>query len=137
MLYLNSMRSWLKGQKEQRALRLVQSGVSRLRKRLGHGPVIRPFLQAYSRGADYYTQDFIAEQILASRQGGADGFLFWDPDSDYKLVRDAMAGAARGLSPFPNDTRFTWRRDHYGERPTAPEPSAEKAAPVDTHADNK
>jgi hypothetical protein len=119
MLYLNAMRNWLKGQKEQRALRLVESGVSRLRRRLGHGPVIRPFLQAYARGADYYTPEFIAEQIVASRQGGADGFLFWHPDSDYSLVRAAMAGPVRGVTPFPIEKRQTWRRENFGERPAS------------------
>jgi hypothetical protein len=136
MLYLNSMRNWLKGTKEQRALRLVQSGVSRLRRRLGHGPVIRPFLQAYSRGADYYTPEFIAEQIQASRQGGADGFLFWHPDSDYKLVRQAMGGAAHGLSPFPNETREAWRREHFGQMPEKT-PVEEKAQQAEMATDTE
>jgi hypothetical protein len=133
MLYLNSMRQWLTGQKQQRALRLVQTGVTRLRRRLGHGPIIRPFLQAYPKGADYYTPDFIAEQIAGSRQGGADGFLFWHPDSDYSMVRAAMAGPAHALSPFPIDQRLNWRRENYGER--LPEPPAPSVKTENT--DNK
>lgn len=132
MLYLNSMRNWLKGQKEQRALRLVESGVSRLRRRLGHGPVIRPFLQAYARGADYYTPEFIAEQIIASRQGGADGFLFWHPDSDYSLVRAAMGGSARGATPFPNEKRQNWRLENFGERPAPKTDTDDKANTTET-----
>jgi hypothetical protein len=121
MLYLNGMGLWLRGEKEQRALRLVAAGVSNIRKRLGYGPIIRPFLQAFPQGADYYDTEFIAEQIRGARQGGADGFLFWHPASDYDLVRTAMSGSARGISPFPIDERFVWRRQAWTDNmsPTA------------------
>ncbi|MBN1655994.1 MAG: hypothetical protein JXA30_19660 [Deltaproteobacteria bacterium] len=109
MLYLNGMSVWAKGAKHQRAMRLVTAAVTQLRRRLGHGPVIRPFLQAFPQGADYYTPEFIDEQIRGARQGGADGFLFWHPGSNYVMVREGMNGPAHSIGPFSFDERYDWR----------------------------
>jgi hypothetical protein len=102
MLYLNSMRDWQRGT-EHRARRLVQTGVRRLRERLGERPVIRPFLQAFEQGADEWSEDFIAEQLAGARFGGADGYLFWHPGSQFTMVRRAMRldGPAHWLRTFP------------------------------------
>lgn len=100
MLYLNSMRDWEVGT-EERGRRLVERGVRALRERLGPGPVIRPFLQAFEEGADEWSTAFIAQQIRGARRGGADGFLFWNPGAEYWMVQRAMVGPARSLSPFP------------------------------------
>lgn len=100
MLYLHSMSEWEVGT-EDRARRLVERGVRTLRGRLGPGPIIRPFLQAFETGADEWNPHFIAEQIRGSRRGGADGFLFWNAGAVYGMVQRAMIGPARALSPFP------------------------------------
>ena len=102
MLYINSMRSWDVGRPD-RSRRLVETGVARLRARLGEGPVIRPFLQAFAAGAghDGFNPRFIARQIRGARRGGADGFLFWHPGARYSMYRAGMQGPARRLSPFP------------------------------------
>jgi len=100
MLYLNSMREWERGT-QNRARRLVAIGVSRLRDRLGPRPVIRPFLQAFEEEAEDWGPGFIANQIRGARTGGADGFLFWHPGSNYGMLQRAMQGAAHSLSPFP------------------------------------
>ncbi len=109
MLYLNGMSVWATGDKHQRAMRLVTAAVTQLRRRLGHGPVIRPFLQAFPQGADYYTPEFIEEQIRGARIGGADGFLFWHPGSNYIMVRKGTNGPAHRIGPFSFDERFNWR----------------------------
>lgn len=116
MLYVNGMGAWMRDEEGQRALRLVLAGVKNMRRRLGHGPIIRPFLQAFSNGADYYTPEFIAEQIQGSRFGGADGFLFWHPASDYTMVRRGMLGPARASMPFPMTERMIWRRQTWRDR---------------------
>lgn len=100
MLYLNSMRSWELGH-ARRAFRLIQIGTSRMRARLGDRPVIRPWLQAFERGSDHWSPEFIAEQIRGARNGHSDGFLFWHPGSNYGMLNRGMRTAARGLSPFP------------------------------------
>lgn len=110
MLYLNSMRDWERGSHD-RARRLVQIGVTRLRERIGPRPVIRPFLQAFEREAEDWGPRFIANQIRGARGGGADGFLFWHPGSNYGVVQRAMQGVAHSLSPFPiPDERSTARQ---------------------------
>jgi hypothetical protein len=102
MLYLNAMRDWQR-EDEHRAQHLVQTGVHRLRERLGRRPVIRPFLQAFEQGADTFDEDFIAEQLRGARFGGADGYLFWHPGSIFSVVRRAVSlhGPAHWLREFP------------------------------------
>lgn len=88
MLYMNKMGNYI-APGPRRAERLVRLAVSRMRARIGPGPVIRPFLQAFERGADYYTPEFIAEQVRGAIGGGGNGFLFWDPSARYAILRDA------------------------------------------------
>ena len=114
MLYLNSMRNWMRGDRD-RVFVLVHNGIENMRRRLGDEPVIRPFLQGFRRGADYWNPHFITRQIQASKQGGADGFLFWSTSSNYEMVRHAMTGPARRLSPFGIATRERIRAERWGE----------------------
>jgi hypothetical protein len=102
MLYLNAMLDWERD-RPHRARSLVQVGVSRLRQRIGHRPIIRPFLQGFDNGLseEEWEPRFIADQIRGARGGGADGFLFWNPGSMFGMVQRAMQGPARALSPFP------------------------------------
>ena len=92
-----------------RDLLLILEGISTMRRRLGDGPVIRPFLQAFRAGADSWDPPFIARQIRGAKMGGADGFLFWNTASNYTMVRRAMGGAAHGLSPFDVSERAPLR----------------------------
>ena len=131
MLYVNGMGDWLRDGKPLRALRLVAAGVKNMRKRLGHGPIIRPFLQAFSAGADHYGPDFIAEQIHGARSGEADGFLFWHPASNYGTVREGMLGPAREMAPFPLADRQAWREQSWRDQllmPLDPMPRAAEAS---------
>jgi hypothetical protein len=88
MLYMNKMGNYI-APGPRRAERLVRLAVGRMRGRIGPGPVIRPFLQAFERGADYYTPEFIAEQVRGAMSGGGNGFLFWDPSTQYAILKDA------------------------------------------------
>lgn len=90
MLYMNKMSSYM-APGPRRAERLVRLAVSRLRERIGPKPVIRPFLQAFERGADYFTPEFVVEQVRGARDGGADGYLFWDPSARYSILREQRA----------------------------------------------
>lgn len=124
MLYVKGMREWMKQIKEGRAGVLVERGVKLMRQRLGPMPVIRPFLQGFASGADYYNPEFIAEQIRGARSGGADGFLFWNPDSNYGMVKGGTTGPARSVMPFPLDARKPARDAAWSGREPAPEPAA-------------
>jgi hypothetical protein len=110
MLYINSMRTWGHGPPE-RDRRLIEAGVTQMRRRLGPQPVIRPFLQAFEEGADDAGPGFIARQIRGARRGGADGYLFWHPGSRYHLLYRAARGAARDENrPFPIERRIRARQ---------------------------
>ena len=108
MLYINSMREWHQDV-EDRSRFLVESGVARLRERLGPQPVIRPFLQAFAKGAgrEGFNPTFIARQIQGANRGGADGFLMWHPGARYSMFRRAMQGPARRFTPFAVRERTT------------------------------
>ncbi len=108
MLYVNRM-PWMRHIKEHRAQHLMETAIGNLRRRIGAGPVIRPFMQAFAQGADNYDGGFIADQVRGARNGGADGFLFWHPGSNYSTVRAGMTGQARSLVPFPIEERARWR----------------------------
>lgn len=125
MLYVNSMKSWGNHGDPRRAYQLVSKGIETLRKRLGPEPVIRPFLQAFPKGADHWDSLFIAEQVEATGQHGGDGFLFWHPGAHYKMVQAGMTGPARNWLPFklahrqtPSDQRQA--ENKVGEVATAP-----------------
>lgn len=110
MLYINAMREWRIGERN-RAFNLVHDGTSMLRQRLGSRPVIRPYLQSFSRGAGQeYTADFIAQQIRGVRRARADGFLWWHPGYSYGMVQRAMSNGARRLVPFPISERVRMAR---------------------------
>jgi hypothetical protein len=122
MLYVNGMKGWLSRTDKERAGLLVAAGVRTLRERVGPQPVIRPFLQAFEEGADYYNGEFIAEQIRGARSGGGDGFLFWHPGSNYGMVRQGMAGAC-GEVPFRIDERRAARERGLDREQVASGPS--------------
>jgi hypothetical protein len=113
MLYINGMQSLIRRGGTARAQNLVFAATNTLRERVGPVPVIRPFLQAFSRGADYYNAEFIAEQVRGVWKAKGDGFLFWHPGSNYKMVQLGMAGPATGMNPLPLGSRFAQREEHW------------------------
>ncbi|UCF10152.1 MAG: hypothetical protein JSW65_00245 [Candidatus Bipolaricaulota bacterium] len=71
-------------------------GVVRDALRSGAGRIatsIRPFLQAFDRliPAGMSLTEYIAQQIRAAREWGADGYLFWDPACDYGALFEALS----------------------------------------------
>jgi hypothetical protein len=101
MLYMNKMGNYM-APGPRRAERLVRTAVGRMRGRIGPGPVIRPFLQAFERGADYYNAEFIAEQVRGAMGGGGNGFLFWDPSAQYAILKDAREAILSPLGTKPS-----------------------------------
>jgi hypothetical protein len=103
MLYVNSMRDWQVG-RPNRAQHLVQAGVAALRGRVGEQVVIRPYLQAFSTGADEFNPRFFQAQLRGAERGGADGFLFWHTSSRYTML-DSSARRIRDMYPFARAAR--------------------------------
>lgn len=99
MLYVNGMRTWARGSRHRAGL-LIERLAGTLRGRIGDATVIRPYIQAFSQGADRFTPDFITEQIAATRNAHADGYLFWHPGSKYEMVQRAARRSPEELLPF-------------------------------------
>jgi hypothetical protein len=62
------------------------------------GVVIRPWLQAFRWRTKTYSPQYIEAQVLASKNKGGIGFLFWNAANDYSKPYVAMPemGAAKG-----------------------------------------
>lgn len=109
MLYVNAMPGW-RTDVADRGHVLVRAPSWILRQRVGRGPVIRPFMQAFENGlGDAFDPAFIAQEIAGARAGDADGFLFWNPGSDYGMVRRAIQVLPFAPTPFPDNGRAAFR----------------------------
>lgn len=122
MLYVNAMQGW-RMDVEDRGHVLVKGPTHILRKRVGRGPIIRPFMQAFHNGlGDKWNPDFIVQEITGARQGGADGFLFWNPGANYGMVMRGVAKLPPGIMPFPLAGRDKFREQLWarGEHELSP-----------------
>ena len=122
MLYVNAMPGW-RMDVEDRGHVLVKGPSYILRQRVGPGPVIRPFMQAFHNGlGEKWNPDFIAQEITGARLGEADGFLFWNPGSNYGMVQRGIAQLAGAIMPFPADGRDVFREQLWarGEHELSP-----------------
>ena len=66
----------------------------------------------------------VADSVAATLGRAYFGLISWHPGSQYKMVQMGMAGPARGLSPFPIETRMEWRRNAWGTGPQQPNQQA-------------
>lgn len=122
MLYVNAMPGW-RMDVEDRGHVLVKGPSYILRQRVGRGPVIRPFMQAFENGLkEKWNPDFIKQEITGARIGGADGFLFWNPGADYGMVIRGVATLEGAIMPFPLAGRETFRESLWarGEHELSP-----------------
>jgi hypothetical protein len=122
MLYVNAMPGW-RMDVEDRGHVLVKGPSYILRQRVGPGPVIRPFMQAFHNGlGDKWNPDFIVQEITGARLGEADGFLFWNPGANYGMVQRGVSQLARALMPFPAAGRDKFRAELWdrGEHELSP-----------------
>jgi hypothetical protein len=123
MLYVNAMPGW-RMDVENRGHVLVKGPSYILRQRVGRGPVIRPFMQAFANGlGDKWGPQFIIDEITGARQGEADGFLFWNPGANYGMVQRAVAELEAAIMPFPLGDRAKFREELWsrGEHELSPE----------------
>ncbi|MDY6968752.1 MAG: putative glycoside hydrolase [Spirochaetota bacterium] len=58
---------------------------------LSDGRVVRPWLQAFKWRTPTYGQDYIRKEIIASRDSGALGYMFWNAKNKYETVYMAMS----------------------------------------------
>jgi hypothetical protein len=123
MLYVNAMPGW-RMDVEDRGHVLVKGPSYILRQRVGRGPIIRPFMQAFGNGiGDKWGPDFIVQEITGARMGEADGFLFWNPGSNYGMVMRGVAALEGKFMPFPSQGRDKFRAELWarGEHELSPQ----------------
>jgi hypothetical protein len=102
---------------------------------LAGGTVIRPWLQAFRWRVSSYNEQYIADQVKASDDAGALGYLFWNASNNYETVYRALAGNVKGvvsLAPA-RDRREMRRAENEPARkksqPGPRVPAAEKSVP--------
>jgi hypothetical protein len=126
MLYVNAMAGW-RTDVPDRGHVLVKGPTYILRQRVGRGPIIRPFMQAFENGLkDQWNPDFIVQEITGARQGGADGFLFWNPGSNYGMVQRGVAKLDRSIMPFPFAGRDKFRHELWAKGQHELSPKSER-----------
>ena len=65
---------------------LVAEGCRRLRRLADqHGVVVRPWVQSFPYRVSNFDAAYVVEQVRGARDGGADGFLLWNPKSRYRV----------------------------------------------------
>jgi len=57
---------------------------------LSKGKTIRPWIQAFKWRITSYNKEYILEEILACRNSGAMGYLFWNASNNYETVYKAL-----------------------------------------------
>jgi hypothetical protein len=122
MLYVNAMPGW-RMDAENRGHVLVKGPSYILRQRVGRGPVIRPYMQAFHNGlGEKWNPTFIEDEITGARGGEADGFLFWNPGSNFRMVTQAVAANPALGAPFPLSDRAKFREQLWanGEHDLSP-----------------
>ena len=86
----------------------------------GSGVTLRPWLQAFAWRTKTYSPEYIKVQVLASKDNGGDGFLFWNARNDY-------------AKPFAAMPEMMAASDQYlGKKPAMQNASLPKTAAPDT-----
>lgn len=77
-----------------------------------HGVAVRPWIQAFPYRVTAFDEGYVAEQIRAAEDAGADGWLLWHPASRYDVglqaVRQSVEDRARA-GPDPASTQVETR----------------------------
>jgi hypothetical protein len=68
----------------------IYEGCKKVMAMSGKGAVVRPWLQAFNWRVSNYNRKYIIEQVRASDEAGAKGYLFWNASNDYRTVLGAF-----------------------------------------------
>ena len=82
---------------------LVSAGLRRLQPLAeAHGVDVRPWLQAFPYRITDFDAGYVTEQIHATRDAGANGWMLWHPANRFDVALEAMQrmhGGTAGVSP--------------------------------------
>lgn len=73
----------------------IGEGCRRVMEKAGGKVIVRPWLQAFGWRVSHYNEKYIMEQVRASNNSGARGYLFWNASNSYDTVMDAMSGIVK------------------------------------------
>ena len=77
----------------------VYNGCERLRDLAAeHDVTVRPWIQAFAHRVTSFDPVFVTEQMLGAEDGGATGWLLWNPKSRYEVGLEAMERYANGTA---------------------------------------
>ncbi len=77
----------------------LYQGCERLRARAAvHGVEVRPWVQAFDYRVARFDASYITEQLHGAEEGGARGWLLWNPGSRYEVGLQAIAHFVAGTS---------------------------------------
>ena len=104
---------------------------------LAGGTAIRPWLQAFRWRVSSYNEQYIADQVKASDDAGAQGYLFWNASNNYETVYRALKGNVKGavsaVTPRNRKEKELSRADsgplRKKNQPGPRVPAAEKSVP--------
>ncbi|TAL35595.1 MAG: hypothetical protein EPN93_10005 [Spirochaetes bacterium] len=74
----------------------IAEGTRRVKERAGDC-LVRPWLQAFPWHVSNFNADYIIEQVKASNDSGAYGYLFWHAANNYETVQSALVKYAASL----------------------------------------
>jgi len=63
-----------------------------------NGVAVRPWIQAFPHGVTQFSRLFVTEQMLGAQEGGAAGWMLWNPTNRYDVGLDAMERFANGTA---------------------------------------
>jgi hypothetical protein len=66
-----------------------------------HGVEVRPWVQAFDFRVRNFDVEYISEQLHGAEDGGAHGWLLWNPASRYSIGLEAIARFVDGTSTVP------------------------------------
>jgi len=91
----------------------IYQGCKRVKKLAG-GTRVRPWLQAFKWRVSNYNEEYILQQVKASHDAGAEGYLFWNAGNNYGTVIKAMASLK--IQDNDKNTANITRRHSFSQR---------------------
>lgn len=77
----------------------LYQGCERLRQRAAaRGVEVRPWIQAFDYRVARYNAMYVTEQLYGAEDGGAQGWLLWNPRSRYEIGLEAIAQFVEGTA---------------------------------------
>ncbi len=85
----------------------IKTGCEKLLEKAENKTIVRPWLQAFGWRVSNYNENYIHEQIRASNDSGAFGYLFWNASNSYGTVLKAMSAFKQNRQQKNKDVKIS------------------------------